>query len=120
MVGKLLIDGKELSKLLNYDSSNEPLWASDAGRNNMSGTFTGTFNGWYPNLTLEFGPMYQDDMLYNASLLEKPNIKVTYEDKTTKTMITKNFYGTAIKSKLSNYGGKYSGFTIDLVAKEKL
>lgn len=120
MIQELKVDDQSLRKLASYELSNEPLWASDAGRSNMTGSYTGTFNGYLPNLTLNFTDMSPDDMKYNCSLLENPIIDVSYEDKKTGLLITQYFIGTALSSKLTNYQGWYEGFSITLVGVNKL
>lgn len=115
----LTIDGKSLKKLINYKHKEEPLWASDAGRNNMSGDFTGTFVGYFTKLTLEIGDLNSEDTMYNLSLLEKPFVKVKYEDRKTGVYVEKLFYTTTIETQVNQYTGLYTGYTIELTAVKK-
>lgn len=116
----LLVGGQSLRKLQDYDVALEPLWASDAGRSNLSGTFTGTFNGYYASITLFFTPMWPEDFSYNSALLQNKKITITFENPETKQYVTRDFYGTAISSKVSRYDGKYGEFSINLVAMKKM
>lgn len=120
MIQELKVNGSSLKRLLEYEISNEPLWASDAGRSNMTGSYTGTFNGYLPSLTLSFGDMSAEDMQYNCNLLEQPIVLVSYEEKKTKELLTKYFLGTAISTKVTSYKGRYEGFSISLSAVSKL
>jgi len=120
MIGKIKIDGQLLKSVGKYEISNEPLWAKDAGRNNMSGTFTGTFNGWYPTITITFNNMHPADMAYNATIIEKPILSITYEDYRTGQMQTRDFYGTAIRSSVPFYKGYYENFSVSFVSVKKL
>ena len=120
MIHELKVNNQSLKVLADYSVANEPIWASDAGRSNMSQTFTGTFNGYCPNLTLTFLDLMPDDFAYNANLLENPTIDITYEDPKTKQIITKAFAGSAIGTKVTFYKGRYEGFSISLVAVDNL
>ena len=120
MIHELKVNNQSLKGLENYTVSNEPVWASDAGRSNMAKTFTGTFSGYCPNLTLTFLDLSVDDFEYNANLLKNPIIDVTYEDPSTKQVITKSFVGSAIATKVTLYKGRYEGFSLNLVAVSNL
>lgn len=120
MIQEVKVNGQPLRRLLEYEIANEPLWASDAGRSNMSGTYTGTFNGYLPSMVLSFGDMSPEDMQYNCDLLESPIILVSFEEKKTKTLLSRYFLGTSISTKVSNYKGRYEGFSISLSAVSKL
>ena len=117
----VLIDGFEPIGLVDdgVEVGLEPLWADDAGRSNMSGTFTGTFNGWYPALTLTFRDLSPAEFMYNLSLVTKPLMNITYDDPTTMLPITNEFYGTAVKSKVKLYR-YYEGWAISFVGTTKL
>ena len=120
MIQDLKVDGQQLKGLLSYEASNEPMWADDAGRNNMDGTFTGTFCGYSPSLTLEFGDLSTEDMEYNCSLLEMPIVTITYEDRKSGQLLTMEFCGSAISTKVSRYDGRYEGFSINLAGVSNL
>jgi len=120
MIHELKVNNQSLKGLVEYSVSNEPIWASDAGRSNMAGTYTGTFNGYCPNLVLTFLDLKPEDFQYNAGLLENPIIDITYEDPKSKQVITKSFVGSAIGTKVKLYKGRYEGFSINLVAVSNL
>lgn len=105
-------------KLCKYSITSEPMWGSDAGRDNMLGDFSGTFNGFYTNIVLSFGKTTQEEMKIIKDTFEKPTFPFTYPSEKTGEDITEIFYGTAIKAeKMSaKTNRKYMPFEITLVA----
>lgn len=128
----VLIRNTEIPALNNIISTVEPTWASDAGRETMEGTWSGTFKGYFTTLDLEFNEIVFDKELdIIKQLIEHPIIMVTYPLE--KTMewtdnkgyhkikqgepYTEEFYGTAIKAKKPFQNAKYyEGFSVSLVA----
>lgn len=106
-------------KLCKYGITVEPLWGSDAGRENMAGTYTGTFIGYFTNITLNFGKTTQEEMQKIKETFEKPTFSFTYPDEKTGQNITESFYGTAIKSEKESLKGKYLPFDITLIATKR-
>lgn len=117
--------GQKIPKLCAGCSlKSEPLWGDDAGRENMAGTFSGTFKGWFPTIKLPFGSTTIEEMNTIKKLIERPIISLTYPlDRNYKGLkagqaYTEKFYGTAIEAIFDNYKGKYKPFTIELVSVE--
>lgn len=117
-----MVDLKILSykiPLLTHDHTVEPLWASDTGRNSNSGSYSGTFIGYFSQVIIEFGKTTQEQMKLIKDNFEHPIIEMKYKDSYTGNWKTEEFYGTAIKSKLNNWEGKYLPFSITLTATEE-
>lgn len=110
---------KDFLKLCEYEITVEPLWGSDAGRENMAGTYTGTFVGYFTNITLKFGKTTQEEMKYIKNTFEKPTLNFTYPHDKTGQDVTENFYGTAIKSSKKSLKGKYLPFEFTIVATQR-
>lgn len=54
------------------------IWHKDAGRNNLSGTYTGSLVGTFPKFTLSFGPLTQAQLEYITPYLEKAEQSINY------------------------------------------
>ena len=114
-----MADLQELSKtlpILTHEHTLEPLWGSDTGRNSNSGTYSGTFIGYFSQLVIEFGKTTQEQMTEIKNKFEKPTTNVKYLDSNTGMWKTEEFYGTAIKAKEDEWNGKYKSFSITLTA----
>lgn len=118
--------GQSIPKLIwGCSLTSEPLWGEDAGRENMVGTFSGTFTGWFPKVKLVFGSTTIQEMNTIKQLIERPIIDLTYPlDRDYKNLkagqaYTEKFYGTAITAEFNSYSSKYKEFTIELVAVER-
>lgn len=118
--------GQSIPKLVKGCSlTSEPLWGEDAGRENMAGTYSGTFVGYFPKIKLPFGSTTISEMNTIKELLEKPIVNLTYPlDRDYKGIAagkayTEKFYGTAITAEFDNYKGKYKPFTVEFVAVER-
>ena len=109
-----------LPKMLkNVEHTIEPLWADDTGRNTMSGKMSGTFIGWFDNLTVHIGTTTQSEMTSIRQSVEKSIIKdVIFFDTRTGTYKTEDFYGTAIKA-IRKTNTTYEPFDFNLIAVEK-
>ncbi len=103
-------------KLCEYEITAEPTWGSDAGRENMTADFSGTFKGYFTNITLSFGKTTQEEMSFIKEAFERPTFNFTYPSDKTGKDVTEEFYGTAIKAKKNRLGGLYLPFEITLVA----
>lgn len=106
-------------KLCKFNITAEPLWGTDAGRENMIGTYTGTFVGYFTNITLNFGKTTQEEMTFIKDTFEKPIFNFTYPSEKTGQEVTEAFYGTAIKAEKESLKGKYLPFDITLVATKR-
>lgn len=103
--------------LLSFSETAEPLWGEDAGRNANDGSFSGTFIGYFSNIHLEFGHTTPKQMDEIKAYFEVPIVEdVTYQNSSSQTTYTEDFYGTAIKAELDYWDGMYKPFSIDLVA----
>lgn len=109
---------REFLKLCKFSITAEPMWGSDAGRDNMTGDFSGTFNGYYTNIALSFGKTTQEEMNFIKDTFENPTFPFTYPSEKTGKDVTETFYGTAIKAEktTSKENRKYLPFDITLVA----
>lgn len=112
---------KNFLKLCKYSITAEPLWGADAGRENMTGTYTGTFVGYFTNITLNFGKTTQAEMQNIKNTFENPTFSFTYPDEKTGQDRTENFYGTAIKAERESIkeNAKFLPFEITLIATQR-
>lgn len=106
-------------KLCKYEITVEPLWGKDAGRESMAGQYSGTFVGYFTNITLSFGRTTQTEMKKIKETFEKPTFPFTYPSEKTGNDVTETFYGTAIKAQKDSLKGKYLPFDITLVATKR-
>lgn len=111
----------ELPKLIDYTPGIEPYWGEDAGRDSMTGDYSGTFNGYYSAFDLSFGSCTQPELYAIKQVLQKPTFELTYPDPDTTNGAdkTETFYGTAIRPRISNTRGWYQPFTIRIVSTVK-
>lgn len=111
----------DLPRLIDYSCGEEPYWGEDAGRNSMTGDFSGTFNGYYTTIDLSFGKCTQQELYAIKQVLQKPIFPLTYPDPDTQNASdkTENFYGTVIKPTKTNLNGKYEPFTVQIVGTTK-
>lgn len=109
---------KDFLKICKFSITPEPMWGSDAGRENMTGDFSGTFNGYYTNITLSFGKTTQDEIKTIKETFEHPTFDFTYPSDKTGKDVTETFYGTAIKAEKESIktNSKYLPFEISLIA----
>lgn len=119
-------EGQSIPKLCKGCSlTSEPLWGDDAGRENMTGTYSGTFVGWFPKIKLCFGSTTVSELNQIKQLLEKPIVSLTYpldrdfKGKQAGEGYTEEFYGTAIIAEFDNYKQKYKPFQVSFVAVER-
>ena len=85
MIQELKVNGQSLKKLMEYELANEPLWASDSGRSNMEGTYTGTFTVDY------FMNMREGWSSIGTVTLELMNGKYTYTSDIPPKLYTGNY-----------------------------
>lgn len=67
------------------------LWGDDTGRN-LAGTFSGTFKGVFPKITLQFRKLNQTEIEYLAPMLDSAYQSVRYYDPRKKAYVTMNTY----------------------------
>lgn len=103
-------------KLCKYSITAEPTWGKDAGRENMLGDFSGTFLGYFTNITLSFGKTTQEEMTSIKNVFEKATFNFTYPSDKTGKDVTELFYGTAIKAEKNKLNGLYLPFEFTIVA----
>lgn len=98
------------------------IWSSDTGRNNLSGTYTGTLVGTFPKFTLSFGPLTQAQLEYVSPYLEKAQQTITYycpKTQTTKTISTySGDYEYSNQNTLDNVNAN-EPFEISFIARTK-
>lgn len=109
-----------LPKVKSVEHKVEPTWASDAGRNSNSGKFSGTFVGWFDNLTISIGETTIDEFNEICGKIEHPIIEnITFKDTRNKRQNKiENFYGTVISGIIENVNGLYKPFSFSLKAIE--
>lgn len=107
--------------ITSFSDTPEPTWGDDTGRNSNSGKFSGTFKGYFTKIHIEVGPMTPNEMTGFKAIFEVPIIEdFTFPNSSNNGAdYTEDFYGTAIKSELNDWDGKYKPFSIDLVAVNK-
>lgn len=98
------------------------IWGSDAGRNNIAGTYTGTLVGIFPKFTLHFGTLTQAQLELLVPILDSAQQSVTYYDpnaKANKTITTySGDYEITNKNTLDNVNTNEE-FEISLIARAK-
>lgn len=87
----LLINGKEIPKLLSYKVNYCKLWSSDTGRS-MTGENKGTLIGIFPKIEISVGRLTEEEMATFLSLVNQASADVTYYDTERRQNITASFY----------------------------
>lgn len=106
--------------ILTFQTTLEPVWGDDAGRNTNSGKFSGTFVGYFTDIHIEVGPLTKSQMSSFKSIFEVPIVSLTYPDPNNNgSNKTETFYGTAITSLTDYWNGGYKPFSFDLKAVQK-
>lgn len=109
----------EIPKLLDYEVIPEPMWADDTGRESREGEFSGTFVGYFTNITINIGPTSQEEYTQLCSMFQRPLFSMTFIREDDGELHTETFYGTALKAKKDKYDGKYKEFSIQLVSTKR-
>lgn len=115
------LDISTLPKIINpYKHDINPVWGPNTGRNTNSGKFTGSFVGWFDQLTIQFGRHGQTDHSTILNSLGVSTIEITFKDTKTGSNKTEWFYLDTIESELGNYKkGYYAPMTITMTAISK-
>lgn len=98
---------EDLPKCIKISHSIEPLWADDTGRESNSGTYSGTFIGWFDKLEINIGSTTESEMKQIRDAIEWPTLDAEFYDTKLNRFVTKEFYGTAISAECKE--GKYPG-----------
>lgn len=97
------------------------LWGDDTGRN-LAGTFSGTFKGVYPKITLQFRKLNKSEVEYLAPMLDSPYQSVRYYDPRKKAYVTMQTYSNdwemTNKTIINSYR-KAEGFSWALISTKK-
>lgn len=89
----LVINGVSMAKyLIQAEFQFHKTWGEDAGRNTLSGDFSGTFKGIYPEIILTFKRLNQSQIEEIAPILDAPEQSVTYYDPNKKGNLTITTY----------------------------
>lgn len=89
----LVINGVSMAKyLIQAEFQFHKTWGEDAGRNTLSGDFSGTFKGIYPEFILTFKRLSQTQIEEIAPILDAPEQTVTYYDPNKKGELTITTY----------------------------
>ncbi len=67
------------------------LWGNDTGRDNLAGSFSGTYIGLFLKLTITFGRQTQDQLEKLISLLNKSEANIKFYNPIQKKWIEKTF-----------------------------
>ena len=113
----MAVDLMKLPKVTNVKHTIEPVWASDTGRNSNSGSFSGTFVGWFDNLEIKVGKTTPTELQQIREAIEIPIIENVsfYDTKKNKTKV-EDFYGTAIGVEINKKTIIYPPFSFSLKA----
>lgn len=76
----------------NFEYTPNKVWGSDAGRNTINGSYSGTFIGIFPKLKVQFHSLTQQEIEYLTPILDSGFQEVTYYDPYLKTMRTMKTY----------------------------
>lgn len=115
----LYVDGINFGKYLKQaEILYSKAWGDDAGRDTLSGDFSGTFKGIYPKIICTFLKLKQSDIETLAPILDKPEQSVTYYDVNKKQKITIKTYSNdwGIVSKRL---GKAENVSISFISRKK-
>lgn len=66
--------------LNDYKYGSNKIWASDAGRNTVSGAFSGTFVGIFPKIQVQFRSLTRAELEYLTPILDSAFQEVIYYD----------------------------------------
>lgn len=115
------LDISTLPKVINpYKHDIHPEWGPDTGRNTNSGKFTGSFVGWFDQLTIQFGRHNQTEHTQILSDLGVATKEIKFLDTKTGAYKTEWFYLDTIETETINYKkGSYAPMTITLTAISK-
>ena len=97
-------------------------WASDTGRNTLSGNMSGTLLGIYPKLTLKFRKLTQAEIEIITPILDSASQSLTYYDPTKKANITIATYTgdyEIVNKQIISGNAKNDGFECSFIAKNK-
>lgn len=97
------------------------LWGDDTGRN-LAGTFSGTFKGVYPKITLQFRKLTKSEVEYLAPMLDSPYQSVRYYDANKKAYVTMQTYSNdweMTNKNIINSNKKAEGFSWALISRRK-
>lgn len=85
----LIINNVSMAKyLIQAEFQFHKTWGDDTGRNTLSGDFSGTFKGIFPELILTFKRLNQSQIEEIAPILDAPEQSVTYYDPIKKGNLT--------------------------------
>lgn len=111
-MGKYILDAKyQFNKL----------WSSKTGRN-LSGTFSGQFNGIYPKITMQFRRLNKSEVEFLSDILDTANQETIYYDPKKKAYITMETYcgdWELYNKSIINENKKADGFTWSVISKKK-
>lgn len=97
------------------------LWGDDTGRN-LSGSFSGSFKGIYPKITMQFRRLNQTDIEFLAPVLDSSYQKTIYRDPYKKTYVTMDTYSNDWEMTSKGYvtaTRKTEGFSWAVISRKK-
>ena len=97
------------------------LWGEDTGRN-LAGTFSGSFKGVYPKITMQFRKLTKSEVKYLAPMLDSPYQSVSYYDPNKKAYRTMETYSNdwELNNKtIIDENRKADGFSWAVISRKK-
>jgi hypothetical protein len=109
------------SYLLEANYGYHKLWGDDTGRN-LAGTFSGSFKGVYPKITMQFRKLTKNEVEYLSDILDSPYQSVRYYDPNKKAYRTMDTYSNDWELKIKNIvsaNKKTDGFSWAVISTKK-
>jgi len=109
--------------LIDIKFSYNKIWGKDAGRNTLSGKYTGTLLGIFPKIVCTFGKLTQTQIEELIPILDSATQSVTYYDPNKKQLTTMETYTGDYeleqKCLFSNVAKAGEPFSISFVARDR-
>lgn len=120
----LIVNGINITPYLtNIVFEYNKVWASDTGRNVLSGKYTGTLIGIFPKFQLTFRKLTQAEIEYLIPIFDGGTQNVTYYDPNKKEKITIQTYAGDYSITQRNMFSKVAkagqSFNVNLIATDR-
>ena len=117
------LNGVSMGQYITEIEYNYPkLWGKDAGRNTLSGTYTGTLLGVFPKFVVSFRRLTKTEMEYVAQFLDIDAITITYYDlflKRENSILSYIGDWSFIDNKIVNGNSTNGNFKVSFIARKK-
>lgn len=115
----IIINGTDVSKIVEYKVSFCKLWSKDTGRS-MTGENKGTLIGIFPKLELKIGSLDGNTMAQFLSLVNRANATVEYYDPEKEGMVSNSFYFGDVAAELKRQStGNYKPTSVSIIANKR-